>query len=57
MGRLLVAAECLGRREEAQVSLSQALKETDPTAVMPFDFLKLIWAASLGFPKARQRPR
>ena len=33
----------------AQVSLSQALKETDPTAVMPFDFLKLIWAALLAF--------
>ncbi|QFT33637.1 Riboflavin transporter [Labrenzia sp. THAF82] len=33
----------------AQVSLSQALKETEPTAVMPFDFLKLIWAALLAF--------
>ncbi|MEM6940902.1 MAG: DMT family transporter [Pseudomonadota bacterium] len=33
----------------AQVSLSQSLKETDPTAVMPFDFLKLIWAALLAF--------
>lgn len=33
----------------AQVSLSQSLKETDPTAVMPFDFLKLVWAALLGF--------
>lgn len=31
----------------AQVCLSQALKETDPTAVMPFDFLKLIWTAIL----------
>lgn len=31
----------------AQVSLSQSLKETDPTAVLPFDFLKLIWAALL----------
>jgi drug/metabolite transporter (DMT)-like permease len=31
----------------AQVSLSQALKETDPTAVLPFDFLKLIWTALL----------
>ena len=28
-----------------QNTLSQALKETDPTAVMPFDFLKLIWTA------------
>lgn len=33
----------------AQVCLSQALKETDPTAVMPFDFLKLVWAALLAF--------
>ena len=33
----------------AQVSLSQSLKETDPTAVMPFDFLKLIWATLLAF--------
>lgn len=33
----------------AQVTLSQALKETDQTAVMPFDFLRLIWAALLAF--------
>ena len=33
----------------AQVSLSQSLKETDPTAVMPFDFLKLVWASLLAF--------
>ena len=32
----------------AQVALSQSLKETDPTAVLPFDFLKLIWATLLG---------
>lgn len=32
----------------AQVTLSQALKETDPTAVMPFDFLKLVWATMIG---------
>jgi drug/metabolite transporter (DMT)-like permease len=32
----------------AQMSLSQALKETDPTALMPFDFLKLIWTALIG---------
>ncbi len=31
----------------AQVALSQSLKETDPTAVLPFDFLKLIWTALL----------
>jgi drug/metabolite transporter (DMT)-like permease len=31
----------------AQVALSQSLKETDPTAVLPFDFLKLIWTAIL----------
>lgn len=33
----------------AQVTLSQALKETDPTVVMPFDFLKLLWATLLAF--------
>ena len=32
----------------AQMTLSQALKETDPTALMPFDFLKLIWTAIFG---------
>lgn len=32
----------------AQVALSQSLKETDPTAVMPFDFLKLVWTTLLG---------
>ena len=32
----------------AQVTLSQALKETDPTAVLPFDFLKLVWTAMIG---------
>lgn len=32
----------------AQVTLSQSFKETEPTAVLPFDFLKLIWATILG---------
>ena len=32
----------------AQIALSQALKETEPTAVLPFDFLKLVWTALLG---------
>lgn len=32
----------------AQVCLSQSFKEADPTAVLPFDFLKLIWATLLG---------
>ena len=32
----------------AQVSLSQSLKITDPTAIMPLDFLKLIWTALIG---------
>ncbi len=32
----------------AQMSISQSLKETDPTALMPFDFLKLIWTAIIG---------
>lgn len=32
----------------AQMAISQSLKETDPTATMPFDFLKLIWTAMIG---------
>ena len=31
----------------AQMAISQSLKETDPTALMPFDFLKLIWTAMI----------
>jgi drug/metabolite transporter (DMT)-like permease len=42
----LVAIGILGTI--AQLALSQSLKETEPTAVMPFDFLKLVWAALLG---------
>ncbi len=32
----------------AQMALSQSLKETEPTLVMPFDFLRLIWVTILG---------
>ena len=32
----------------AQMAISQSLKETDSTALMPFDFLKLIWTAMIG---------
>ncbi len=32
-----------------QLGLSQALAETEPTVVMPFDFLRLTWVAALGF--------
>ncbi|HSF93656.1 MAG TPA: EamA family transporter [Thermohalobaculum sp.] len=42
----LVAIAVLGT--VAQLALSQALKETEPTAVMPFDFLKLVWTTLLG---------
>jgi len=42
----LVAIGVLGT--VAQIALSQALKETEPTAVMPFDFLKLVWTTLLG---------
>lgn len=31
------------------LALAQAFKEADTTAVMPFDFLRLIWASILGF--------
>ncbi len=33
----------------AQIGLAQSLKEADSSLVMPFDFLKLIWSAGLGF--------
>ena len=33
----------------AQIALAQSLKEAEPGAVMPFDFLKLIWVAILGY--------
>ena len=32
-----------------QLGLSQSLAETEPTVVMPFDFLRLIWVAGLGY--------
>ncbi len=32
----------------AQIAISQSLKEADPTAIMPFDFLKLIWTTMIG---------
>lgn len=32
----------------AQMMLSQSLKESEPTLVMPFDFLRLIWVAIMG---------
>ena len=33
----------------AQIAVSQAMKETEPTVIMPFDFLRLIWVAILGW--------
>jgi drug/metabolite transporter (DMT)-like permease len=33
----------------SHLCLAQALKEADVTAVLPFDFTKLIWAALFGF--------
>ncbi|MFV0473994.1 MAG: DMT family transporter [Pikeienuella sp.] len=33
----------------AQVSVSEALKLAEPTAILPLDFLKLVWAALIGF--------
>lgn len=32
-----------------QIFVAEALRQADATAVMPFDFLKLIWAAALGY--------
>ena len=33
----------------AQLAFAQALKEADLTALLPLDFLKLIWAAAIGY--------
>ena len=33
----------------AQLLLTEALKQSEATAIMPFDFLKLIWAAAIGY--------
>lgn len=33
----------------AQLSVSQSLKEAEQTLIMPFDFLRLIWVAVLGY--------
>jgi len=33
----------------AQLLLTEALKQTEATAIMPFDFLKLVWTAALGY--------
>jgi drug/metabolite transporter (DMT)-like permease len=32
----------------AQIAFAQSLKDADTTAVMPFDFLKLVWASLFG---------
>ncbi|MEM9140433.1 MAG: DMT family transporter [Pseudomonadota bacterium] len=33
----------------AQLSVSQAVKEADQTLIMPYDFLRLIWVAIMGY--------
>lgn len=33
----------------AQLTLTEAFRRADASAVMPFDFLKLIWASALGY--------
>ena len=44
---LMVAIALFGT--VAQICVSSALHETDQTVIMPFDFLRLIWVAFLGF--------
>ena len=44
---LMVAIALFGT--VAQLCVSSALHETDQTVIMPFDFLRLIWVAALGF--------
>ena len=33
----------------AQLALAEALKTAETTVIMPFDFLKIVWASALGF--------
>lgn len=51
---LLIVIGILGTL--AQLLLAESLKQADATAVMPFDFLKLIWAAALGYLLFAQYP-
>jgi drug/metabolite transporter (DMT)-like permease len=44
---LLVFIGCCGTF--AQLLLAEALKQADSTTVMPFDFLKLVWASLFGY--------
>ncbi|MEO0792461.1 MAG: DMT family transporter, partial [Pseudomonadota bacterium] len=40
----------------AQLLLTEALKQADATVVMPFDFLKLVWASLFGAAFFQQIP-
>lgn len=33
----------------AQILLAESLKTAETTAVLPFDFLKIVWASALGY--------
>ena len=33
----------------AQMMLAESLKTAETTAVLPFDFLKIVWASALGY--------
>ena len=44
---LLVLVGCLGGL--AHLLLAQAFKEAEAGAILPFDFLRLIWASAIGF--------
>ena len=39
-----------------QIGVAEALRITEATAIMPFDFLKLIWAAALGYILFAEQP-
>ena len=43
----LVAVGILGTL--AQMAMTQSLRVADVTAVLPFDFMKLIWGALIGY--------
>jgi len=39
-----------------QLALTQAMRETDATVVMPFDFLRLVWASIYGYMVYAEQP-
>ncbi|BBK36793.1 membrane protein [Allostella sp. ATCC 35155] len=48
-GQFLMLAGIAALGTVGQLALNQSFREADATVVLPFDYLKLIWATALGF--------